>query len=606
MNEEELILQFMKQENYVPMKARELASIFNIHKEEIESLKATLKKMEQEGKISKNRRNKYAIHEIITIVGTFKNHRSFGFVIPDHRNNSKDIFISKKYRNGAKENDKVVVQLLKKEKNNRKPEGKIIEVIGQLDGAEVDFLSIIKEYKLPYEFPKPVIKEAKKLAESKKIEEDKRVDFRDQMIFTIDGEDAKDLDDAISIQKTKKGNFLLSVHIADVSHYVKENSNLDKEARLRGTSVYMLNRVIPMLPKELSNGICSLNAGEDRYTLSVLMEVNAKGEVISSDITKGIINVTKRMSYQEVQKVLEGKPSKDYRPYISQIELMAELAHILEEKRRRQGYLALDIPETNIIYNSEGKAIKVEKYETSFAHQIIEQFMLLTNEVVAEKFYWLEAPFIYRVHESPDPEKIKELNKILFNFGYQIKGNKEEIHPKAFSDILEKVQEKEEEKLISNFILRTLKIAKYEAQNKGHFGIAGKYYCHFTSPIRRYPDLYIHRIISYYLETNYQPSEDYMQKQSELAVKFAESSSEKERIAQKAERDSIDLKKAEYMQDKVGKVYDGMISGITNFGMFVELENTVEGLVRFENMGEEYFIYDDERKTLTGEKTNVQ
>ena len=607
MNREDLILDFMKQKEYVPMKAKELASIFDVHNEEKEELKQILKKLEQDGKITKNRRNRYSLNETKTLVGTFKNSRNFGFVIPDNKKNSKDIFISKKYFHGAKENDKVVVQITKEETETRKPEGKIIEIIGQADEAEVDLLSIIKEYNLPYEFPKQVLEEAKEISRKEiKDEYKNRKDFRDKTIFTIDGEDAKDLDDAVSVEKIANGNYILSVHIADVSNYVKEGSFLDKEAIIRGTSVYMLNKVIPMLPKELSNGICSLNEGQDRLTLSVIMEIDNKGNIVSSEVVKGVINVTKRMSYTGVQKVLDEQPEEDYKPYLEQIKLMEELAHILEDKRKTQGYLDLDIPESKITLDKNGYAIDVGKYETTFANQIIEQFMLTANETIAEKFYWLEAPFIYRVHETPDQEKISELNKFLFNFGYKIKGSKDNIHPKAFSSILEDVKGKDEEKLVSNLILRTLKVARYEAQNKGHFGIAGKYYCHFTSPIRRYPDLYIHRIISKYIETNYTPSQEYLEKQNELAVKYAESSSEKEKIAQKAERDSVDLKKAEYMENKIGEVYDGIISGVTNFGLFVELENTVEGLIRFENLGEEYFEYDDERKRLIGEQTKVQ
>ena len=612
MIEEKNILDFMKSKEYIPMKAKELASIFDIHKNEIDELKNILKKLENEGKIKKNKRNRYSINEVITLVGTFKNSKSFGFVIPDNKKESKDIFISKKNFNGAKDNTKVVVQITKEAQSNKKPEGKIIEVIGKVDEVGVDLLSIVKEYNLPNEFPKQVIDEAKQVSNEIDLKEiEKRKDFRKDIVFTIDGEDAKDLDDAVSIEKTSQETFLLNVHIADVSYYVKEDSFLDKEAILRGTSVYMLNRVIPMLPKELSNGICSLNEGQDRLTLSVLMEIDKNGDVISSDITKGIIKVTKRMSYTGVQALLDyienpkqqNKLIKEYIPYEKQLKLMAELAQILENKRKKQGYLDLDIPESKITLNKSGHTINVEKYEVKFANTIIEQFMLTANEVVAEKFYWLEAPFIYRVHESPDQEKITELNRFLYNFGYKIKGKTENIHPKVFSDILEDIKGKEEDMVISNLILRTLKVARYEAQNKGHFGIASKYYCHFTSPIRRYPDLYIHRIISNYINNNYNVSEEYKEKENELAVKYAESSSEREKIAQKAERDSIDLKKAEYMQDKIGEKYEGIISGVTNFGVFVQLENTVEGLIRFENLGNEYFEYDDMHKILIGEQT---
>lgn len=616
--EEKQILEFMKQKEYVPMKAKELAIIFDVHKDNIEELKKILNKLEKEEKIAKNRRNKYSINEIKTLVGTYMDSKSFGFVVPDNKKESKDIFISKKNKNGAKNNSKVVVKITKEGTVNKKPEGKVVEILGKVDEAGVDLLSIVKEYKLPYEFPVKVIEEAKSIEKEVNIEEIKnRKDFRKEIIFTIDGEDAKDLDDAVNVEKTENETYILSVHIADVSHYVKENSFLDREAIIRGTSVYMLNKVIPMLPKELSNGICSLNEGKDRLTLSVMMEIDKDGNVISEDVTKGVINVTKRMSYNGVQNLLdieektkqptidEMKLYEEYKPYTEQIKLMAELAHILENKRLKQGYLDLDIPESKITLDKNGHAIDVGKYETKFANNIIEQFMLTANETIAEKFYWLEAPFIYRVHESPDQEKISDLNKMLYNFGYKIKGNKENIHPKAFSDILEKVKGKDEEKVVSNLILRTLKVARYEAENKGHFGIAGKFYCHFTSPIRRYPDLYIHRIISKYIEDNYNIDKKYEEIEKELAVKYAETSSEREKTAQKAERDSIDMKKAEYMEDKIGEEYEGIVSGVTEFGLFVELENTVEGLIRFEDLGNEYFEYDEMHKQLIGEQTRT-
>ena len=613
MDKENLILEFMQRKDYVPMKAKELAIIFNVQKENLDEFKNILAKLEHDEKIIKNRRNKYSINEIETLVGTFKNNKSFGFVVPDNKKESKDIFISKKYFNGAKDNDKVVVQITKQEEKGKKPEGKVIEVIGNINIAGVDMLSIIKEYNLPYEFPKQVIDEAKRVEKEVSSEEIKnRKNFRKELVFTIDGEDAKDLDDAVSVEKTENETYILKVHIADVSHYVKKDSFIDKEAVIRGTSVYMLDRVIPMLPKELSNGICSLNEGKDRLTLSVIMEIDRNGNVISSEITKGVINVKKRMSYNIVQELLELEEGlvvteelKEYIPYIEHFKLMEELAHILENRRIEQGYLDLNIPESKVTLDKNGYAIDVGKYETKFSNMIIEQFMLKANEVVAERFYWLEAPFIYRVHEAPEQEKITELNSYLYNFGYKIKGNKENVHPKAFSTILENVKGKDEEKVVSNLILRTLKVARYEAENKGHFGIAGKYYCHFTSPIRRYPDLYIHRIISKYLQNNYSIDDEYKETQKELAVKYAEKSSEREKIAQKAERDSVDLKKAEYMENKIGEIYDGIISGVTSFGLFVELENTVEGLVRFEHLGNEYFEYDDIHKQLIGEHTKT-
>ena len=470
-------------------------------------------------------------------------------------------------------------------------------------------LSLIKEYNLPYRFPEEVNKEAEAIENKVTISEIKgRKDLRNEIIFTIDGEDAKDLDDAVKVTRLEKGNYKLDVHIADVSHYVKEKTNLEKEARIRGTSIYMLGRVIPMLPRKLSNGICSLNAGEDRLALSCTMEINKQGQVVSSDIYKSVIKVTERMSYTNVQKILDKSDRKileKYEKYLNEFEVMKELAIILKEKRKEQGYLNLDIPETKIILNEKGKPIDIHKYEFTFANEIVEQFMLTANETVAERFYWLEAPFIYRVHEPPEIEKIQELNKFLHNLGYKIKANKDNIYSKEFAKVLEEVKGKDEEKVVSNLILKTLKVARYESENKGHFGIASKYYCHFTSPIRRYPDLFIHQIISKYIEKNYDVDEYFYEKYSKRAYKRAFSSSEREKIATKVEREAEKIKKAEFMENKIGNEYDAIISSITKFGMFAQLENTVEGLIRFENMVEdEYFIYDDVNKILRGEKTN--
>ena len=553
-------------------------------------------------------------------VGVFQKSKNFGFVVLDDKKIKTDIYISKKNSKKAKNNQKVVVQILKLPEKNKKAEGRILEILGNINQAGVDMMSLIKEYDLPYEFPESVINEAKAIKqEVSKKNIPNRLDLRNKIIFTVDGEDAKDLDDAVSVEKLKNGNYLLNVSIADVSYYVQEKSKLDKEAIIRGTSIYMLDRVIPMLPKELSNGICSLNQKEDRFAITVLMEINSKGEVVSSDIQKSIIKVTRRMSYKEVQTILDvinneedkkifnlkdkEKLLEECKPYFEHFKRMEELANILKQKREKAGSLNLDIPESKITLNEQGVAIKVEKYDMYFANEIIEQFMLTANETVAEKFYWLEAPFIYRVHEVPDEEKIDELNKFLWNLGYKIKGNKDNIHPKAFAEVLEEVKGKPEERVVSNLVLRTLKVARYEAENKGHFGIASKYYCHFTSPIRRYPDLFIHRIISKYLEENYQLKESEIEKYSGQAVKYAQRSSEREKIAQKVERDAESIKKAEYMQSKIGKEYEGIISSITSFGMFVELPNTVEGLIHFEDLGNEYFIYDEERKTLQGEKS---
>ena len=675
-SKEQKILNFMNLEEYIPMKAKEIAMLMEVPKNEYGEFLKVLQKLEDEMKIQKNRKNRYRLsekkyyegiyrknqkgfgfvkineqdkeiyiskednknalngdrvlieiyekqskekseegrivkilkHEKDTVVGIFQNNKNFAFIVPDDKAFGTDIFISKGNFGKARNNHKVLVKIIKYPQNGKNAEGKVIEVLGDVNEAGVDMLSLVKEYNLPTNFPEPVIEEAIRCGNKvDKKDIPNRVDCRDRNIFTIDGADAKDLDDAVRVEKLENGNYRLEVHIADVSYYVKENSLLDREALIRGTSIYMLGRVIPMLPRELSNGICSLNAGEDRFTLSCVMELNNSGKVISSELFKGIINVRERMTYEDVQKILTSSDKevlKKYEKYINDFKLMEELANILKNRRMEQGYLNLDIPESKIELDIYGKPIKIGKYETSFANEIIEQFMLCANETIAEKFYWLEAPFIYRVHEVPDLEKVQELNKFLFNFGLKIKANKDNIYPKEFSKILEEVKGKDEEKVVSNLLLRTLKVARYEAENKGHFGIASKYYCHFTSPIRRYPDLFIHRIISKYLENNYDVSKEWIENHIKQADERANQSSEREKIATKVERESEDIKKAEFMENKIGEKYEGIVSSITQFGMFVQLENTVEGLVRFENLGDEYFFYDADRKVLIGEKTN--
>ena len=672
---EQIILEFMKDPKYVPMKAKEIATILGVPKKDMDNFKKALDNLEMEFKIGKNKKNRYRVieenfeqgtfrrnqkgfgfvklenrddeiyiskentnnalngdrviieileeknkiknaegkikrivkHEKDTVVGTFQNNKTFGFVVPDDRSFGTDIFISKSNFGKARNNHKVLVQITKYPQKGKKAEGKIIEVLGEPNQAGIDMLSLIKEYNLPSVFPEAVIEEAKKCGNKiDKKDIPNRVDLRDDVIFTIDGEDAKDLDDAVKVSKLENGNYKLDVHIADVSYYVKDGSVLDREALLRGTSIYMLGRVIPMLPRELSNGICSLNAGEDRFTLSCTMEIDKNGKVISSEVYKAIINVTERMNYKDVQKILDRadkKVLKKYEKYLKDFELMKELAEILKEKRMNQGYLNLEIPESKIDLDINGKVTNIEKYETSFSNEIIEQFMLTANESIAEKFYWLQAPFIYRVHEEPDIEKVKELNKFLFNFKMKVKITNDKVYPKEFSKVLEEVKGKAKEKVISNLILRTLKVARYEAQNLGHFGIASNYYCHFTSPIRRYPDLFIHRVISKYLENNYNIDDRWIENYEQKAEYSAKQSSEREKIATKVERESEDLKKAEYMEGKIGQEYEGIISSVTQFGVFVELPNTVEGLIRFENLGDEYFIYDEDRKILIGEKT---
>ncbi len=567
-----------------------------------------------------------------SIVGIYKKSRNFGFVVPNDKTLGEDIYIPKKKCAGAKNNQVVVVKIDKKSDKDKRPEGTIIEILGKMDEAGVDMLSLIKEYKLPNEFPQPVIDEALQISQT--IDEKniaQRVDLRNEEIFTIDGEDAKDLDDAVNVKKNDDGTYTLGVHIADVSYYVKSGSKLDKEAIKRGTSIYMMDRVIPMLPKELSNGICSLNENQDRFTISVIMKINEKGKVVESRIFKSVIKTTRRMNYHDVndlflwEDIKQGRleiedkitveeyekiknTANKYSQFIEHFLRMRELKNILKKRRDLNGSLNLNIPESKIILNKNGVAVDVQKYDYLESNEVIEQFMLTANETVAESFYYLQAPFIYRNHEIPEMEKIDELNKFLFGLGYKIRGIKKDdessVHPKAFAQVLDEVNGKPEEKVVSNLILRTLKVAKYESENKGHFGIASKCYCHFTSPIRRYPDLFIHRVISSYLKHDYNINDELREKYGIEAVKYAESSSERERVAQKVERDAEKIKKAEYMQKKIGEQYDGVVSGVTQFGMFVELENTVEGLIRFEDLGDEYFDYDDQRKTLRGEKSN--
>lgn len=544
-------------------------------------------------------------------IGTYEKGKNFGFVVPDFKKLPTDIYVSKKNSKKAKNGQKVLVEVTKLPgKDSKSIEGVIIDVIGNADARDIEMKCLISEFDIPDKFPVGAQKEAEEmnqLIDKKDIPN--REDFRDLNIFTIDGEDSKDLDDAISISKDENGIYTLGVYIADVSHYVREGMELDKEAINRGTSIYMLDRVIPMLPVELSNGICSLNAGQDRFVLAIIMKIDSNGIVKSSKITKGIVNVRERMTYTNVQKIIEDSDidvTKRYEKYVKDFKLMEELAHILQDRRNKNGSLNLNIPETKIIFDDEGKVVDIKKYELSFANEIIEQFMLTANEEVAETFNKMGAPFIYRVHEAPDMDKIEELNKALYEQGFKIKVREDgEVSPKEFAKILDEIEGKPEEKVISTLMLRTLKIARYESVNKGHFGIASKYYCHFTSPIRRYPDLFIHRVISEYLANNNKINAKKKSKFEEQAVNYAERSSEREKIAQTVEREAEDIKKAEFMENKIGEIYDGIVSGVTSFGVFVELENTVEGLIRFENLGNDYYAYDEERKILTGEYTGM-
>lgn len=541
------------------------------------------------------------------IVGTFTKSKNFGFVIADNQKFGRDIYIPKEYIKGAVSGHKVVVKLTSYGSNKEKPEGKIVEILGHINDPGVDIMSIIKAYGLPMEFPNDVMKEIEKIPDEVDSKEFAgRMDIRDWQMVTIDGEDAKDLDDAITI--TKKGDlYELGVHIADVSHYVTEHSALDKEALKRGTSVYLVDRVIPMLPHKLSNGICSLNEGVDRLALSCIMEIDKKGVVVGHKIAETVVKVTRRMSYTSVKKILEDKDEeecKEYEQLIPMFELMQELAQILREKRRKRGSIDFDFPESKILLDEKGKPIEIKPYERNTATKIIEDFMLLANETIAEDFFWQEAPFLYRTHENPDEEKIKKLGIFIHNFGYFLHMGQDEIHPKELQKLLDKIEGRPEEAMISRLTLRSMKQAKYTTECSGHFGLSTKYYCHFTSPIRRYPDLQIHRIIKENLRGGLTEKRriHYDKILPEAAIK----SSTLERRADEVEREVEKMKKAEYMQQFIGQQFEGVISGITAWGMYVELPNTVEGMVRITSMWDDYYYYDEEQYLLIGEETNKQ
>lgn len=543
--------------------------------------------------------------EVTRIVGVFQPNKSFGFVIPDDKKFNKDIYIPKKFFSGARQNDKVVCEITVWPKEDRKPEGKVVEVLGQKGLKEVEIHSIIKAHGLPEEFPKKVLEEAEHVAIPIPQEEmERRLDIRGLKTFTIDGDDAKDLDDAISIEMLDNGNFSLGVHIADVTHYVREKNKLDKEALKRATSVYLVDTVIPMLPKTLSNGVCSLNPNEDKLALSVFMEIDNKGNVVKYDIKETIIESDARMTYTEVSDILENDDEKlkeKYSNLVEEFKNAETLARILMNRRTKRGSIDFDFPEAKIILDKEGKVLEIQQYERRISNKIIEEFMLISNETVAEHFFWLGVPFVYRIHETPSVEKMQNLSKFVSTFGYTIKGDMEEVHPKALQAIVEGIKGKREEEAISTIMLRSLRQAKYAPECVGHFGLAAKYYCHFTSPIRRYPDLQIHRIIKEQLNNKLNQKR---QDQLKNIVDYASvQSSERERSADLAERDVKDYYKAVYMYDKIGEEFDGVVSSVTSFGMFIELPDTVEGLIRLANITDDYYIYDDETYTIMGERT---
>lgn len=544
-------------------------------------------------------------HELKRIVGTFDKSGKFGFVIPDNEKLPSDIFVPIERSKGAVTGHKVVVELTEYGDERHKPEGKVVEILGHVNDPGVDILSIVKGFDLPMEFPERVLNQGLRVAKEVSLKDrEGRKDLRTVQMVTIDGEDAKDLDDAVSLSK-EGDNYLLGVHIADVTNYVQENSALDREAEKRGTSVYLVDRVIPMLPHVLSNGICSLNMKEDRLALSCLMTINKKGEVIDHEIAETVICVDQRMSYTDVNKILEGDSDtqEQFESFVPMFFLMKELSDLLREKRKKRGSIDFDFPESKILLDKDGVPVSIKPYERNAATKLIEDFMLLANETVAQHFYWMELPFVYRTHDYPDPEKILKLGTFINNFGYHIKvkSGDNEIHPKEIQKLLGKIEGTEEEALISRLTLRSMKRAQYTVDCTGHFGLACQFYCHFTSPIRRYPDLQIHRIIKEQLRGRMNGERiDHYQS---ILPEVAKHASEMERRADEAERETDKLKKVQFMEQKIGEIFEGVISGITSWGIYVELPNTVEGLIHVSRLFGDYYYYSEETYEMLGRDT---
>jgi ribonuclease R len=548
---------------------------------------------------------------VTQVVGLFTSHDSFGFVVPDDKRINKDIFIRAEGFKGAVTGQKVVVRIIRYPEGRTAAEGEIIEILGHKDDPGVDILSVIRKHGLPEEFPEEVMAEAEAAPDS--ISEDEivrqgRRDLRNKVIVTIDGEDAKDLDDAVNVERLPNGNLLLGVHIADVSYYVRDKSRLDEEAYSRGCSVYLVDRVIPMLPHRLSNGICSLNPKVDRLTMSCEMEFEPKTmRRVRHDVFTSVIRTTERMTYTNVRKILTDQDPEVMERYSGLVEnfrLMEELAMGLRQQRMRRGAVDFDFQESKVIVDEQGKPVEIIKRERSVAEQIIEEFMLAANETVAEHFHWLKVPFIYRIHEDPDGEKLMRFMQFAGNFGYAVRGKGNTVHPRALQTLLEEIQGTKEETVISTMMLRSMKQAKYDSESLGHFGLAAEFYTHFTSPIRRYPDLAIHRVMREVLENGGALPENRYDQLSARMPDIASQSSERERVAVDAERDTEKLKKAEFMLDKIGEEFSGIISGVTSFGMFVELENTVEGLIRLSDLTDDYYHFHELHMALIGERTS--
>ena len=663
-----VILDFISDDLYVPMKIKEIAIVLQIPREQRDELKEVLDALVEEGKISLSKRGKYSkghavhlkgtfqanargfgfvtpedgsedvfipednisgafqgdeveyiitaapsgrrkegkivrilSHSVVHVVGLYEKSKSFGFVRPDNQRYLKDIYIPSGKERGAMTGHKVVVELTSYGGEHMKPEGKVVEIIGHVNDPGTDILSVVMDSGIPTEFPEKVLNQAVRVG--KPVSEADcagRKDLRDWLMVTIDGEDAKDLDDAVSL-KEEEGRYVLGVHIADVTNYVQENSALDREAFERGTSVYLADRVIPMLPHRLSNGICSLNAGEDRLALSCIMTFDPSGDMIDHEIAETVINVNRRMSYNGVAAILAGDTQDlEDEKIISMIQSMKKLSDILRERRGRRGSIDFDFPETKVILDEEGRAVDIKPYERNDATKIIEDFMLMANETVAEEYYWRELPILYRTHEVPDEEKIRQLSTFINNFGYHIHV-RNEVRPKEIQKLLERVDGTPEEALISRLALRSMKQARYTTENTGHFGLAAKYYTHFTSPIRRYPDLQIHRIIKENLRGRL--NEDRIAHYEEILPKVAAQCSDRERRAEEAEREVVRMKKAEYMYSHIGEEYDGVISGVTKWGVYVELPNTVEGLVHVADMRDDHYEFSEQTYELTGQHT---
>lgn len=563
---------------------------------------------EQRGKRPEAKITAVLEHTIKQVVGTFEKSKSFGFVVPDNDKIVTDIYVPLERSKGAVNGHKVVVELTDYGDEKHKPEGKVVEIIGHVNDPGVDIASIVKGYELPTEFGEKVLNQAERMnKEVSAADREGRRDLRDVTMVTIDGEDAKDLDDAVNVYKEGE-LYHLGVHIADVTNYVQENSALDKEARKRGTSVYLVDRVIPMLPHALSNGICSLNQGEDRLALSCLMTINAKGEVVDYEIVESVICVNRRMSYTEVKKILEDEDKAAIaacEEFVPMFHQMQELSGILREKRKKRGSIDFDFPESKMILNEAGVPLEIKPYERNVATKIIEDFMLLANETVAQHFYWMELPFVYRTHDTPDSEKILKLGTFINNFGYfiKVKTGENEIHPKEIQKLLGKIEGTDEEALIARLTLRSMKQAKYSINCTGHFGLACQYYCHFTSPIRRYPDLQIHRIMKEQLRGRMK--EERIEHYRMILPEVAKHSSEMERRADEAERETEKLKKAQYMESRIGQVYEGVISGITAWGIYVELPNTVEGMIHVSKLAGDYYYYREETYEMVGRDTGT-